>query len=47
MSSRFFTGCIVVFVVLFVSGIGYRVYTDYRTDIEFDKHLNADVEFLC
>ena len=46
MSSRFFTGCIVIFVVLFVSGIGYRVYTDYRTDVELDKHLNADVEFL-
>ena len=46
MSSRFFMGCIVAFVVLFVSGIGYRVYTDYVDEIKTKKLIKENIGFL-
>lgn len=43
---RRFTYCVVALLVLFVCGIGYRGYTNYRTYIESEKLIKENIGFL-
>lgn len=46
MFNRRFTCCIVALVVLFISGVGYRVYTDYKGYVETEKLMKENIGFL-